>query len=87
MSNRYPRETIEFIPVTVTVDGTPVTTGVMFSVTDWGVRPTIWTEPISLGDRIGVMTVTQPPGSYQIWAKVTDSPETPVILCGGYVVT
>ena len=87
MSNGYPRETIEFIPVTVTVDGTPVTTGVMFSITRLHERPTVWVEPIILEDRIGVMTQHQTPGTYLVWAKVSDDPETPVILCGAYVVT
>lgn len=85
--NRYPRETIEFIGVTVTVDGVSVTTGVGLSVTKFGIRPTIWIAPVTIDGRIGVMTETQDPGTYQVWARVTDSPETPVILCGQYVIT
>jgi len=87
MSNVYPRETVEFIPVEVTVDGETVTDGVQFCVTNRVTRPTSWISPVTLEGKIGVMTNAQPVGVYVIWAKVTDSPEVPVIRCGEYRVT
>lgn len=87
MSNTYPRETVEFIPVTVTLDGVAVTDGVEFCVTESNARPVTWVAPVELDDLIGVMTDQQEPDTYTVWARVTDNPEIPVILCGRYRVT
>ncbi len=88
--SEYPRETVEFIPVTVTVDGEEVTSGVAFSVVQLitgAERPGAWIAPVALGGRIGVMTDQQEPGIYAVWAKITDAPEIPVVFCGEYKVT
>lgn len=85
--NVYERETVEFIPVTVTINGDTVTEAVEFAVTVAVDRPTDWAAPVELDGRIGVMTDHQDPGSYTVWARVTDSPEVPVIRCGSYRVT
>jgi len=82
MSTDYPRESVEFQPVTVTVDGTPVTTGVQFCITAHGGRPVTWVAPTTLDGKIGVMVTGLTPGLYDIWAQITSSPEIPVIDCG-----
>jgi hypothetical protein len=87
MSNSYPRETVEFQPVTVTVDGTPVITGVTFALPANRERPTTWIAPTTLGGKIGVMLTGLTPGLYDIYAKVVSSPETPVIACGSVSIT
>ena len=87
MSSSYPRETIEFQAVTVTVDGTAVTTGVQLCVVAHGSRPTGWAAPTALGGKIGVMVEGLTPGLYDIWAQITSSPEIPVIDCGIISVT
>jgi len=88
VTNYYPRETTEFVPVTVTVDGVSVTSGVQFSITNGQTRPTVWMESVTLDDQIGFMlTAPLTVGAYRVWAKVTDSPEIPVIECGSYRVT
>lgn len=86
MSDYYQRETVEFIPVTVTVDGVPVTSGVEFAVTSGGARPTSWAAPVTIDGQIGVMTSQQPLGRYTVWARISSAPETPVICCGYYTV-
>ena len=83
----YERESIEFLPVTVTVDGQPVTAGVTFCIAPQSARPTEFAAPVTLGGKIGVMIQGLTPGGYRIWAKVTSNPETPVINCGYITVT
>lgn len=78
----YPRETVEFQPITITVDGTPVTTGVTVALVAHGTRPSVWLAPTTLDGKIGVMLTGLTPGLYDVWAKVTSSPETPVVDCG-----
>ena len=85
--NLYPRETVEFQPVTVTVNGVAVTTGVEFAVAESGSRPVTWAAPATLGGRIGVMVEDLTPGDWTVWARVTSSPEIPVIDCGYFTVT
>ena len=83
----YPRETIEFQPVTVTVDGVAVTTGVEFCVVSAGARPGTWAAPTTIGGKIGVMITGLAPGMYEVWAQITSNPEIPVIDCGTFSVT
>ncbi len=87
MSSSYPRETVEFQPVTVTVDSVAVTTGVQFALVTDGARPSAWVDPTPLSGKIGVMLTGLTPGNYRIWAKVTSAPETPVIDCGYVQIT
>ena len=85
--NLYPRETVEFQPVTVLVDDVAVTTGVEFCVAASGSRPVTWIAPVTLSSRIGVMVEDLTPGDWTVWARVTSSPELPVIDCGFFTVT
>lgn len=83
----YPRETIEFQPVSISVNGVVVTTGIEYAVTTDGARPLVWNIPTILDGKTGFMVQGQPPGTYTVWARVTANPETVVINCGQYVVT
>jgi hypothetical protein len=83
----FERESIEFQPVNVTVDGAAVTSGVTFAITPNGQRPTTYTAPTTIGGQTGVMVQDLQPGIYQVWAKITSTPETPVILCGNIAIT
>jgi len=85
--NTYPRETVEFGPITVTVDGTEVLTGIEVCVALNGTRPNVWVAPTTLAGKIGVMIDGMTPGLYSIWARITSSPEIPVIDCGLFKVT
>lgn len=87
MTNRYPRESIEFQPVTVTLNGLNITAGVLFQVAPTGDRPTgAWVAPTTLSGVIGVMVSGQLPGVYTVWAQIASSPETTVLNCGSYIV-
>jgi uncharacterized lipoprotein YajG len=87
MTSSYPRETVEFAPITVKVDGVEVLTGVTVSIVAAGVRPTVWVAPTTLDGKIGVMVTGMTVGAYNVWAKVVSSPETPIIDCGSFRVT
>lgn len=84
--NRYPRESIEFLPVRITVDGFPPTDPVQVSVTSHRDRPTSWEAPVTLEGETGLMVAGREPGTYRVWARVISDPETPVISCGTFVV-
>jgi hypothetical protein len=85
--NTYPRETVEFQPVAVTVNGTPVTTGVQFAIAAAGARPITWAAPVTLNAQIGVMVENLQPGVWHVWAQITSTPEIPVIDCGAFEVS
>ena len=83
-----PRESVEFLAITLTVDGVAVTSpvGVEFALTDAtdkADRPTDdWVDAVELGDRIGIMLDgTLDPGLYRVWGKRDSYPEVPVVEC------
>lgn len=83
----YPRETTEFQPVNVQVDGVEVTTNLDLTIVPNGQRPSVWAAPYALDGKTGVMITGLAPGLYRIWARVTDNPEVVVIDCGMVVVS
>lgn len=87
MTSLIPRESVEFQPVEVRLDGVLVTTAVEFCVTTARARPETWIAPVVLGDAIGVMVDGLDPGTYVVWGRVTDYPEQPVLDCGQIRIT
>lgn len=89
MINNYPRESVEFQPILITLDGNPVTTAadVEVCITAQNARPSTWIASTSLGGEIGVMIQNLAVGTYLVWARITDSPEIPVINCGPFAVS
>lgn len=85
--NIYPRESVEFQPVLVTLDGEPITANVEFSITNMTARPSDWSAATVLQNQVGVMIVGLSVGTYKVWARITDSPEIPVIDCGAFAVS
>ena len=82
-----PRETVEYIPIEVTLNGVVTTTGVSYAIVADGSRPTSWTSATVLnGATYGLITGLSA-GTYIIWARVNAAPETPVIECRPLVVT
>jgi hypothetical protein len=82
----FPRETVEYQTVVVTIDGTPVTDNVTFSVVPAGNRPNTW-QPATIVDNATAFLVTgMTPGVYTVWAKITNtsSTERPVMNCGTF---
>jgi hypothetical protein len=82
-----PRETVEYIPVVVTLNGTVTTTNVSFAVVPDGTRPTTWTAATVLDNATYVLISGLSQGIYYVYAKVVAAPETPVINCGYITVT
>jgi hypothetical protein len=81
----YPRETTEFVSVRITLDGQTVTDGVAFSVVprvSGKPRPAAWVGAQVLDAKTGFMLMPSEAGDLQVWARVTDSPEVPIIDCG-----
>lgn len=87
MINTYPRETIEFQPISFELDGLPITNNVFVAVAATGTRPQTWAPATALDGAIGVMISGLAPGSWTVFAKVTDAPETPVVECGRIKIT
>jgi saccharopine dehydrogenase-like NADP-dependent oxidoreductase len=81
-----PRETIEYIPVAVTLNGIATTTGVSFAVVADGSRPTSWTSATVLDNATYTLISGLAPGLYNVFAKVSAAPETPVVICGSLIV-
>ena len=89
MTNIYPRESVEFQPVLVTLDNNPVTDSVEFAVLKPNDRPqdSDWFAATLLQGETGFLTGTYGVGVWKVWARVTDSPEEPVIDCGSFQVS
>jgi hypothetical protein len=85
---KYPQETKEFQPISVTLDGVEVTDGVQVCVIAPGERPLSWTAPSVIDDgRLAVMIDGMAPGNWAVWAKVTTPYEAAVIYCGMFKIT
>ena len=81
----FPRETVEFLPITLTVidadTGEPVEDpAYSVAVVEHGERPTTWTAAPYL-----ITGLT--PNTYDAYARVIDTPETPVTLIGSFTIT
>ena len=87
MANVFPRETVEFQGVPVTMDGTVVTTNIEYCVVAPGVRPATWVSATTLAGATGFMVSGYAVGTYQVWARITSSPEIAVIDCGTFSVS
>jgi hypothetical protein len=84
--NTYPRETTEFLPITITQDGEPITT-YQVAITKQGTRPAAWAPPTFLNTGPGVLISNLPPGIHTIWARIPGTPETPVLEAGNIHIT
>lgn len=84
-----PRESVEYVRLSMEVDGVPVTTGVEVAITAQGQRPETWTTaadvdgPVVL---IGVDPYDLAPGSWTVWGRYTDAPEIPVTRLGVLII-
>lgn len=76
---KFPRETREFFPVNVRLNGTVITTGVEFSATPYGSRAHNFMPAAMLEGKTGIMIENMEPGNYRVWARVTTVSETPVM--------
>lgn len=86
----YERETVEFQPAQVTLNGVPVTSGVQFAVVPLGNRPALtdWHAAAVDGALIGVMVAGYAPGDYEVFGQVPAAqPGPPVVKCGAFHVS
>lgn len=86
MANAYPRESVEFQPVNIMVEGTPVLTGLSFAVVPDGSRPVTFSPADMVGGRPGFYVGGFGPGTYRVFAQLENPPETPVIDCGYFYI-
>ncbi len=87
MANIFPRESVEFQGVPIYIDGALVTTNIEYAVTTPGSRPSTWVSATTLAGATGFMVSGYSVGTYQVWARVTSSPEIAVIDCGTFGVS
>lgn len=87
MSNTYPRETVELVPVVVRVDGVVVTSGFKLGVALGERPPLTFSDPVMASGKTCVLIDRLDPGTYKVWAQVTSSPETPMVDCGTIYIT
>ena len=83
----YPRESVEFLPVTLTLDGVAYTGGFEVCIRPYDTRPTGWVAAETVDGVKGIMVSGLTPGLYTVWARVSDNPETPVVDCGFVLIT
>lgn len=86
MANLYERESVEFQPVEVKLDGQVLADGISYAIVPDGERPVTFTDAVVLGGKTGVMIQGLDRGTYRIFAKVLNSPEVPVMDCGYFYV-
>lgn len=86
LANLYERESVEFQPVGVMLDGQPVLDGISYAIVLDGARPVDFIEAVVLAGKTGVMVQGLSRGTYRIFAKIVNSPELPVIDCGYFYV-
>ena len=87
MANVFPRETVEFQGVPITIDGIVTVANIEYCVVAPGSRPLTWIPAVTLAGNTGLMVQGRSVGTYQVWARVTSSPEIPVINCGTFSVS
>lgn len=86
MPNIYPRESVEHLPVVVKRDGVQITSGLTFAIVPDGTRPVTFLASVEVDGKPGVMVSGLGPGTYRVYAKMTQSPEIPVVDCGHFYV-
>jgi len=82
-----PRETKELIPVEVTVDGVPTTTGVKFAIVPPDQRPTTWVSATVIDSQTLVQVESLTTGEYTVYAQVTNGTELAVLKAGILLIT
>ena len=89
MTNIYPRESVEFQPVLITLDNSVITSNVQLAVLTPNDRPlsSDWFNATILQGATGFLTGSYTAGTWKVWAQITDSPEIPVIDCGVFQVS
>ena len=82
----FQRETDDWLPAPVTIDGVNVISGVSYCITLRGVRPVTFTASVLRTDRIGVKVTGLSVGTYDVYARVSAPPDLPVIKIGMFYI-
>lgn len=82
-----PRESTEYVYITVTRNGETVTDGMQFAITADNTRPTDWTPAVVVDGRTAVLVGGFEPGNYQAWARTSNGDESPVDMAGTILIT
>lgn len=82
-----PRESREYLFVTVRRDTVVVTAGVRLAITAEDARPTEWTDADVISDATAILVAGLTPGRYRVWAEVSIGSERIVEPAGSLVVT
>lgn len=89
MNLTMPRETVEFVALTMS-DGDGPRTDFEVAVTVYGQRPATWSANVSHAGDNGVI-INGPtlggPGRFVIWGRIAAPPETPVVELGVITLT
>jgi hypothetical protein len=83
----YPKETKEFQPFQVELNGAVVTTGVKVAVIRPATRPVAldWADPVVLTTGgLAVLIDQLELGVWNVWAQVTAGDEVVVVHCGDF---
>lgn len=87
MTLRIPAESVEWVESTVTLDGVVKTTGVEFSITpDNNNRPLVWGAAVVRGGKTGFLVSGRTPGTYRVYARITDATDQVVRNVGIFVI-
>lgn len=76
-----PRETKEFLPLTVLANGVQ-TSGFDTSVVRWPLRPTVWVPAAVVDGDAGIILETLTQGTWTVWIRVTTAAEAIVVNAG-----
>lgn len=83
----YPRGSVEFHEIPLSNGDTPILP-TSVAATPWNIHPTTeWASPAAIGGLRGLMVGSYEPGYYRTWARVTSTPETPVVESEPFTIT
>lgn len=81
-----PRETKEFLPLTVYANDAP-TADFETAVMKWPARPTGWTPAVTVDGEAGVIVDGLTVGTWTVWVRITTATESVVVRAGTIEVT
>jgi hypothetical protein len=82
-----PRESIEYVYVTVTRNGETVTDGIQFAITATDERPSIWNPATIVDGKTAYLTTAlTEPTTQLLWVKTINGAETPIMRSIGNIV-
>ena len=83
MSDKYPRESSEFVVFEpVLVNGVP-SVNFTWQITPQNERPTgTWAAPVAVGSDLGFLLVPATRGIYRVWVRIVAGGQSIVVLAG-----